>query len=122
MRYCFVVYTLILLFPPLYAETHHPQEFLDSIKNSKNEGEQIYTHFCINCHALKPIIPLGAPRIGENNDWKLRLKQGLDVLFKHSDEGINAMPPRGGCFECSDQQLRMAIEFMLPKQEKRLVK
>lgn len=101
-----------------YADSHHPQEFLQSISGSKNEGEQIYTHFCVNCHAAKPLIPLGAPRIGEEGDWKIRLKQGMDLLFKHTDEGLNAMPPRGGCFECTDKQLMLAISFMLPSGKK----
>lgn len=101
------------------ADSHHPQDFLQSISGSKDEGKQIYEHFCVNCHALKPIISIGAPRIGVESDWTLRLKQGMDVLFKNTDEGLNAMPPRGGCFECTDKQLMLAITFMLPKQEKK---
>ncbi|EHL32093.1 c-type cytochrome [Legionella drancourtii] len=97
-----------------HADSHHPQEFLQSISGTKNEGEQVYAHFCVNCHATKPLIPVGAPRIGDEEDWKIRLKQGMDVLFKHTDEGLNAMPPRGGCFECTDKQLILAIKFMLP--------
>lgn len=110
------VYAAFLMLIPFYApaDSHHPQEFLQSISGSKNEGEQIYTHFCVNCHAAKPLIPVGAPRINEDDDWKMRLKQGMDSLFKHTDEGLNAMPPRGGCFECTDKQLMLAITFMLP--------
>lgn len=102
-----------------FAESHHPQEFLHSISGTPNEGEQIYKHFCVNCHAPKPLIPLGAPRIGDETDWKERLKQGITILFKHSNEGVKAMPPRGGCFECTDKQLLLAIEFMLPKKAKK---
>ncbi|MGL5741685.1 MAG: c-type cytochrome [Legionella sp.] len=109
---------LFLMFQSVYAESHHPQEFLQSINGSKNEGEQIYTHFCVNCHAKKPLIPIGAPRIGEEEDWKERLKQGMNSLFKHTNEGVNLMPARGGCFECSDKQLMLAIEFMLTKRTK----
>ena len=101
----------------VHADSHHPQDFLNSIRGSKNEGEQIYNHYCANCHSVKPLIALGAPRIGAEDDWKLRLKQGMDVLFKNTDEGLNAMPPRGGCFECTDEQLKMAIIFMIPKQD-----
>lgn len=103
----------------LYAASHHPQVFLEQIKGSKNEGEQIVSHFCINCHAKTPLIPLGAPRIGELQDWKTRLKQGINLLLKHTDEGFNAMPARGGCFECTDQQLILAILAMLPDEGKK---
>jgi len=113
----FIIFYIILLTGnmPVNANSHHPQEFLQSISGTKNEGEQIYNHFCVNCHANKPLISLGAPRIGVKSDWQLRLKQGMEVLFKHTDEGMNAMPARGGCFECTDKQLMLAILFMLPK-------
>jgi cytochrome c5 len=117
------IYKLILFMfiAPLYAGSHHPQEFLQVISGAKDEGEQIYNHFCVNCHAQKPLIPLGAPRIGEENDWKLRLKQDIGVFFKHTDEGFNAMPPRGGCFECSDEQLILAIVAIVPKKDKKVL-
>jgi cytochrome c5 len=117
----FGIYTMILFmfFSPVYADSHHPEEFLKTIAGTKNEGQQIYSHFCANCHAVKPIIFLGAPRIGEESDWKIRLKQGINVLFKHTDEGLNAMPPRGGCFECTDNQLMMAIIEMVPKEDQK---
>lgn len=96
------------------AASHHPQEFLKSIAGADNEGEQIVQHYCANCHAVKPIIKLGAPRIGVSPDWAPRIKQGMDTLFQHTDEGFNAMPPRGGCFECTDDQLMLALKAMLP--------
>lgn len=118
VRFAFFIWIFFIVNLPVHAESHHPQEFLQSVRGTKNEGEQIYHHFCVNCHADKPLIALGAPRIGEENDWKLRLKQGMDILFKHTSEGLNAMPPRGGCFECTDEQLMLVIHFMLPEQKK----
>ncbi|MDP3561318.1 MAG: c-type cytochrome [Legionellaceae bacterium] len=99
-----------------WSASHHPQEFLKSIAGSKTEGEQIVQHYCASCHADKPLIPLGAPRIGSVSDWKPRLKQKMALLFKHTNEGWGAMPARGGCFECTDQQLILAISAMLPKE------
>lgn len=110
---------LLVFFAPVYADSHHPQDFLKSIEGSKTEGEQIYSHFCANCHAKKPLIELGAPKIGEETDWKLRLNQDINILYKHSDEGLNGMPPRGGCFECTDEQLILAIVEMVPKKNKK---
>lgn len=121
MRYYLSVYLMLLsmYIIPAHSESHHPQEFLKSISGTKDEGAQIYTHFCVNCHAEKPVIPLGAPRFGVQEDWKSRLKQGFDVLFLHTDEGLNAMPPRGGCFECTDRQLALTIISMLPKESQK---
>ena len=107
----------LLFLSPLDAKSHRPQEFLQKIKGNTHEGEQIYSHYCSNCHNPKPLIALNAPVIGNKKDWSIRLKQGLAILFKHTDEGLNAMPPRGGCFECSDEQLMLAILAMLPKEK-----
>ena len=98
-----------------YSASHHPEEFLQSIKGKPDEGQQIVVHFCSTCHAEKPMINLGAPRIGHASDWELRLKQGLKVLLAHTAEGYHAMPARGGCFECSDEQLKKAIKEMVTK-------
>lgn len=121
MRSSLPVYLLFFISFSLFAETHRPEDFLNQVKGSKNEGEQIYQHFCVNCHAQKPLIPLGAPRFGDEGDWKLRLKQDIKILFQHTEEGINAMPPRGGCFECTDEQLALALVEMLPAQDKKRV-
>lgn len=106
----------------VWGSSHHPQDFLNSIAGSSNEGEQIVQHYCINCHAEKPIIPLGAPRIGSLTDWQPRIKQGIDTLLARTNEGLNAMPARGGCFECSDKQLLLAIIAMLPETIKKALK
>lgn len=97
------------------AASHHPQDFLKSIAGSKNEGAEIVKHYCAMCHAEKPLIQLGAPRLGHRSDWEPRLQQGMDIILKHTDEGLNAMPARGGCFECTDKQLLLAIEALLPE-------
>ena len=114
----FLMIMLLLHTTINWAASHHPQDFLKRISGSPNEGALIVKHYCANCHALKPQIQLGAPRIGQSEDWNSRIKQGIDSLFTHTDEGINAMPARGGCFECSDKQLMLAIEYMLPKKAK----
>jgi cytochrome c5 len=119
MRYV-LWFTWSLIFSSHYvsAASHHPQDFLTQISGSPHEGEAIVSHYCSMCHAEKPFIPLGAPRMGVLGDWLPRLKQGKLLLFQHTAEGVNAMPARGGCFECSDEQLRLAIAALLP-QEKR---
>lgn len=113
--------SIILVFLPTIAwtATHHPQVFLKSIAGLKNEGAHIVQHYCAMCHAKEPQIQLGAPRIGCLDDWQPRLKQGSTMILKHTYEGLNAMPARGGCFECTDAQLLLAIQALLPSQVKK---
>lgn len=101
----------------VFAASHHPTAFLERIKGTDDEGAQIVQHFCGSCHAARPVIPLGAPRPKVSKDWLPRLEQGMDILFKHSSEGLRAMPPRGGCFECTDEQLMLAIKALLPDEK-----
>jgi len=109
---------ILYLFPlTVFSAQHHPQEFLDSIQGDPDKGEKIYAHFCVNCHAETPVIPVGAPRLGVESDWKARLDKAgsAEKLLKNIDAGLGAMPPRGGCFECTDEELKAAILYMLPK-------
>lgn len=94
---------------------HKPAEFMRDLKNQKSPGKKIYVQFCQNCHAVQPMIPVSAPKFRVQADWQNRLEQGKAVFFTHVDEGLNNMPPRGGCFECSDEDLWQAINYMLPQ-------
>ena len=95
------------------ANSHHPQQYLKSVRGKKDEGAKIVEQFCSNCHAQKPMIPIGAPREGIDDEWKHRVEKGWTKLLQNTSEGMNAMPPRGGCFECEDEQLILAIKAML---------
>lgn len=106
---------LLIISLQSYAGSHHPQDFLNQISGQKDEAAQIVGHFCAACHAQNPMIVVGAPRQGVVKDWDARVKNGLSLLFKHTEQGIRAMPPRGGCFECSDAQLQAAILELLPE-------
>lgn len=73
-------------------------------------GEAVYNQACAACHAGGV---LGAPRKNNAGDWEDRLPQGMAVLLEHSINGFNAMPPRGGCGNCSDEEIEAAIEHMI---------
>lgn len=112
---CLLFFPILASAAPLY---HNPSEILAKAHQSKQVGREIYTHFCASCHEPDPLIPLGAPRKGNKQDWQARLKQrNLKAMLKTTDEGINNMPPRGGCFECTDDDLLAAIQYMLPHEK-----
>lgn len=74
-----------------------------------NKGKEIYETKCILCHENGVA---GAPKFGDAAAWKPRLAKGLDTLFHHAKEGFNAMPPKGTCTECTDDDLKAAINYM----------
>jgi cytochrome c5 len=75
-------------------------------------GEQVYNASCQACHATGAA---GAPKLGDKAAWSPRIKQGMDTLMTHALNGFNAMPARGTCGNCSDEEIKSAIEFMIAK-------
>ena len=53
------------------------------------------------------------PKIGDKAAWAPRIAQGMDTLLKHATEGLRAMPPKGACMDCSEADLKAAIEYMV---------
>jgi cytochrome c5 len=74
-------------------------------------ADDIIAKHCGACHT--PGI-LGAPKIGDTAAWKERADHqgGLDGILAKAISGINAMPPKGTCADCSDDELRSAIQKM----------
>ncbi len=74
------------------------------------DGATVYATFCTACHATGVT---GAPKTGNADDWAPRIAQGKDVLANHAINGFNAMPARGSCMDCSDDEIIAAIEHMI---------
>src|SRR5690606_41775601 len=72
-------------------------------------GEAVYNTACMACHAVGV---LGAPKKGDKAAWDDKLAKGLDASLQNAINGINAMPPKGNCLNCSDDELLAAIKFM----------
>jgi cytochrome c5 len=41
-------------------------------------------------------------------------EKGIDTLVTNVINGLNVMPPRGGNPGLTDEQIRAAVDFMLP--------
>ena len=55
-----------------------------------------------------------SPKLHVAADWQPRLdERGLDGVWQNALNGINAMPPRGTCSSCSDDEIKAAIEYMI---------
>lgn len=73
-------------------------------------GEAVYKSACFACHGTGAA---GAPKLGDAAAWGPRAATGIDALMNSAINGKNAMPPRGTCGSCSDDELKGAIEYML---------
>lgn len=74
-------------------------------------ADDIVAKHCNACHGTGL---LNAPKVGDSADWKARAdaKGGLDGILATAISGINAMPPKGTCSDCSDDELKAAIKVM----------
>lgn len=73
-------------------------------------GADVYNKACVACHGSGV---LGAPKLQNAGDWDPRLEKGFDTVWQNALNGINAMPPRGTCGDCSDDEIKAAIEHMI---------
>ncbi|SDO33370.1 Cytochrome c5 [Pseudomonas poae] len=78
---------------------------------SARAPDDVIANHCTACHSVGL---LNAPKIGDAADWGKRAQEqgGLDGLLAKAITGVNAMPPKGTCGDCSDDELKGAIEKM----------
>ena len=96
------------------------------------QGETIYKKACAICH-MSGVAK--APIAHDLKDWKARYKQAsdlakkqnpnaskaqlkekiMDILVSNVKKGMGAMPPKGMCPQCSDEDYKDAITFMMSK-------
>jgi cytochrome c5 len=75
-------------------------------------GDAVYAASCAGCHAIGVA---GAPKKGDAAAWDKRLAKGFDKTLANAISGLNAMPAKGLCMDCSDDELTAAIKFMSGK-------
>ena len=77
---------------------------------SGRSGDDIYN---TNCMACQNSGVAGAPMYGDVSAWASRLEQGIETVYANAINGIRAMPARGTCMTCSDDEVKSAIDYIL---------
>lgn len=76
-------------------------------------AEEKYMASCFACHSTGAA---GAPKVAAGTydaEWAARIEQGMDTVMNHVMNGLNAMPAKGLCFDCTDADLRALVEYMI---------
>lgn len=77
----------------------------------ERSGEAIYNNYCSTCHQVGAA---GAPKLDAGDEWQSRLdERGRDGLYESSINGFKGMPPKGTCGDCSDSEMKAAVDYML---------
>ena len=73
------------------------------------DGSVVFSNSCGACHltgAADAPIPGSTP-------WAQRVVNGVESLTANAIAGIGMMPPKGGRFDLSDDEIRAAVEYMI---------
>ena len=76
----------------------------------KRSGEELYNAACVACHGAGV---MGAPKAHDKAAWSARLGGNLKALVASAIKGKNAMPPKGGVADATEEELSKAIDFMM---------
>ena len=82
----------------------------DTSEKVERSGEEVYNTKCQVCHSSGMN---GAPKYASLEDWAPRIERGIDDLLMVAIAGKGGMPPKGACMDCSDNELRSAIQYMI---------
>lgn len=73
-------------------------------------GEEIFNSTCTGCHSTGAA---GAPKVGDKAAWAPRIAAGIDKVYSNALGGLNAMPPKGMCTACSDDDIKATVDYMV---------
>jgi cytochrome c5 len=72
-------------------------------------GSDVYDTYCVACHGSGA---MGSPKFGDKSVWDTRLAKGLNATIANAIKGINLMPAKGTCGDCSDTEIANAVKYM----------
>ena len=73
-------------------------------------GEQVFNSVCSTCHRTGAF---DAPIVGSKELWAPHIAKGMPTLYKHALHGFSIMPPRGTCQDCTDAEIKAAVNYMV---------
>lgn len=78
-------------------------------------GEQVYNSACVACHASGAA---GAPKLGDVAAWDARQSaKSRDELVQSTWNGLGAMPAKGMCTDCSEEEIGAAVDYILEQSQ-----
>lgn len=107
------IMSAVLFATVISADVDNGQQELQLAQLSADfNAETTYMASCFACHSTGAA---GAPKVGDGNaaEWAPRMEKGMDAVVANAINGLNTMPPKGLCFDCTDDDLRALVEYMV---------
>lgn len=97
------------------ANANQSDQFIIFQTDSLKQGRLLWMENCKGCHAYGTA---GAPVPMIASEWALRVKKDRNVLYDHAINGFfgpddTMMPERGGNPKLTDQQVKLAVDYMI---------
>ncbi len=86
----------------------------ESNESSERSGEAIYNSKCSGCHTSGV---MEAPKYASLEDWSTRIDVGLEKLTLSAIAGKGGMPPKGACMDCTDNEIKLTVQYILDSLE-----
>ncbi|MFD1327191.1 c-type cytochrome [Mycoplana ramosa] len=111
MRYVLILLPILigLAIPAAFSQSLTSKAQLDS--SDWNVGKEVYESSCAACHAPSNIM-VSSPKLRDRVQWERRLKAGFETVLQRAMDGFNAMPAKGACEDCSEEEIEAAIRYM----------
>ena len=77
---------------------------------SSKSGKDVYNSVCMSCHMSGAA---GAPITGKADQWSNRLSKGNSTLYDNAINGIGVMPAKGGLMSLSEDEVKLAVDYMI---------
>ena len=84
------------------------------VETAVRSGEEIYNSKCAGCHTSGV---MGSPKFASLEDWAPRVGLGLEKLTLSAIAGKGGMPAKGTCMDCSDNDIKITVQYMLDSLE-----
>ena len=84
------------------------------VETAVRSGEEIYNSKCAGCHTSGV---MGSPKFASLEDWAPRVVLGLEKLTLSAIAGKGGMPAKGTCMDCTDNDIKITVQYMLDSLE-----
>lgn len=81
-----------------------------SMVHADRPVDELFPRTCGICHTAGVG---GAPLAHDPAQWQPHVDKGMDALMASVHNGLNAMPAKGMCMDCTDSEYKALIEFMI---------
>jgi cytochrome c5 len=73
-------------------------------------GKDVHVAVCAACHGTGVS---GATKFGDKKWAELVKKEGMKSLIRDAVKGERAMPPKGGCSDCTADEIKAAVRYLV---------